>query len=135
LATVFLAAVFFAAGFFATVFFAAGFFAADFFVALFAEVFAADFLAVFFAPDLRPEELEAPELPVLEPIGFDLSSDGISASFKSLRVTTVTLDQGNVVITSEFRLTDSRPSREGTIAVDIFLNDMRRACIGRPPNG
>ncbi|HEX2509423.1 MAG TPA: hypothetical protein VHK66_02790 [Microvirga sp.] len=98
----FLAAVFFAPDFLAAVFFAAGFLAALFFaallfvalfVALFADDFAADFLALLFAPDFLPEEVEELPAPLVlfEPNRLDLSSDGISASFKSLRATTVTL--------------------------------------------
>jgi hypothetical protein len=127
-----LAAVFFAAVFFAAVFFAAGFLA-DFFAAPFDEDFAAVFLVAFFAP-LRAEEVE-PEPPALEPIEFDLSSDIISASFKSLRATTVTLDQGNVVISSEFRLTDSVESSARIFSVDTFNTRRALACAMSASSG
>jgi hypothetical protein len=93
LATVFFAPVFLAAVFFAAGFRAALFFAAPLFVALFADDFAAVFLALLFAPDFLPEEAEELPAPLVlfEPNRLDLSSDGISASFKSLRATTVTL--------------------------------------------
>jgi hypothetical protein len=105
-----LAVDFFAADFFAVVFLAADFFAVVFLAAAFvllAAVFrAAGFFAVvflaalFFAPLLRapdelrelflapPEEvvLDAPVLPILMSLGFDLSSVGMNASFKGLRV-------------------------------------------------
>jgi hypothetical protein len=86
----------------------------------FAPLFLADEVALL-AADLVPflpleelleplfregEEVDEPpeEPPVLDWfMVFDLSSVGIAASFMGLRATTVTLDQGNVVIPSEFR--------------------------------
>jgi hypothetical protein len=70
---------------------------------------------LFFPPDLV---LVAPVSPVNSIVsGFDLSSVGIAASFKGLRVQPSRL-QGNVVIPSEFRLTESVESRTRTISVD-----------------
>jgi hypothetical protein len=105
-----LAVDFLAADFFAVVFLAADFFAVVFLAAAFvllAAVFRAAgffavvfFAALFFAPLLRaPDELrelflalpdevvlDAPALPILMSLGFDLSSVGMNASFKGLRV-------------------------------------------------
>jgi hypothetical protein len=64
--------------------------------------------------------LVAPVSPVNSIVsGFDLSSVGIAASFKGLRVQPSRL-QGNVVIPRRFRLTESVGSRTRTISVDIF---------------
>jgi hypothetical protein len=64
--------------------------------------------------------LVAPVSPVNSFVsGFDLSSVGIAASFKGLRVQPSRL-QGNVVIPSEFRLTESVESRTCTISVDTL---------------
>jgi hypothetical protein len=64
--------------------------------------------------------LVAPVSPVNSIVsGFDLSSVGIAASFKGLRVQPSRL-QGNVVIPSEFRLTESVESRTRTISVDTL---------------
>ncbi|MBM6593079.1 hypothetical protein [Microvirga pudoricolor] len=105
---------------------------------------AADFLALVVEPLLRadvvfdaaafpPVELRRAPLfldrdvgriastaPVISWVsGFDLSSVGIAASFKGLRVQPSRL-QGNVVIPRGFRLTESVESRTGTIPVDTF---------------
>jgi hypothetical protein len=143
-----LAEVFFAAVFRAVVFLAAVFFAVDFTADL-AEVLAAVFLAAVFLAAvfvpaffvlLRAEEVLAFLALVLEPFlaplfflvlvapvspvnnavsGLDLTSIGIAASFKGLRVQPSRL-QGNVVIPSGFRLTESVESRTGTFSVDTF---------------
>ncbi len=64
--------------------------------------------------------LVAPVSPVNSCVsGFDLSSVGIAASFKGLRVQPSRL-QGNVVIPSEFRLTESVESRNRTFSVDTL---------------
>jgi hypothetical protein len=64
--------------------------------------------------------LVAPVSPVNSIVsGFDLSSVGIAASFKGLRVQPSRL-QGNVVIPRGFRITESVGSRTRTISVDIF---------------
>jgi hypothetical protein len=86
---------------------------------------------LFLAPDLELLEeprrvllfldlvLVAPVSPVNSIVsGFDLSSVGIAASFKGLRVQPSRL-QGNVVIPRRFRLTESVGSRTRTISVDI----------------
>jgi len=143
----FLAADFFVAVFFVAVFlapdFTPDFLAADRAVDL-AAVLAPDFLAavflavaflavvffavVFFAP-VEPRRallflavdflvLVAPVSPVNSIVsGFDFSSIGIAASFKGLRVQPSRL-QGNVVIPSGFRLTESVESSSRTISVD-----------------
>jgi hypothetical protein len=85
---------------------------------------------LFLAPDLELEPrrallffdlvLVAPVSPVNSIVsGFDLSSVGIAASFKGLRVQPSRL-QGNVVIPRRFRLSDSVESRTRTISVDTF---------------
>jgi hypothetical protein len=90
---------------------------ADFFAPLFLAdeaLLLAEDLVPFRALDEEPleplfregEEVdEPPEEPLVLDwlVVFDLSSVGIAASFMGLRATTVTLDQGNVVIPSEFR--------------------------------
>jgi hypothetical protein len=110
-AVVFLAAVFFAEDFtadLAEVFFAAVFFAAVFVPAFFALLRAEEVLA-FLALDLEPLlaplflVLVAPVSPVNNAVsGLDLTSIGIAASFKGLRVQPSRL-QGNVVIPTRFR--------------------------------
>jgi hypothetical protein len=108
----------------------------------------ADFAAVFFAPDFLAPDLPedfAPDLPLDElrellffvdllvlvapvsPVnncvscvsGLDLSSVGIAASFKGLRVQPSRL-QGNVVIPSEFRYSESVDSRTRIFSVDTL---------------
>lgn len=136
LAVVFLAAVFFAVvflaedfaedftAFFAVVFLAAVFFAAAvvpaFFVLLRAEEVPA-FLALvrelFLAPLFLV--LVAPVSPVNNAVSGFLLSVGIAASFKGLRVQPSRL-QGNVVIPSGFRLTESVESRTCTFSVDTL---------------
>jgi hypothetical protein len=70
--------------------------------------------------------LVAPVSPVNSCVsGFDLSSVGIAASFKGLRVQPSRL-QGNVVIPRGFRLTESVESRTRTFSVDTFA--CRHAC-------
>jgi len=112
---------------FAAVFFAGVFFAEDFAPLLRADVV---FDAAAFPPvELRRAPLflverdvglNASTAPVISWVsGFDLSSVGIAASFKGLRVQPSRL-QGNVVIPSEFLLTESVESRTGTIPVDTF---------------
>lgn len=105
---------------------AALFFAPDF-AALFVPAFLAppralpDFAVLFFAPvdALLREDVPLRARPLREPLPappaadppvlfsscmvFDLSSVAIIASFKDPRVSTVTLDQGNVIIWSRFR--------------------------------
>lgn len=116
-----LAAVFLAAGFLAVVFFAAVFVPA-FFVLLRAEEVLA-FLALVLEPFLAPLfflVLVAPVSPVNNAVsGLDLTSIGIAASFKGLRAQPSRLE-GNVVIPSGFRLTESVESRTGTFSVDTF---------------
>jgi hypothetical protein len=64
--------------------------------------------------------LVAPVSPVNNCVsGFDLSSVGIAASFKGLRVQPSRL-QGNVVIPSGFRLTESVESRTRIFSVDTL---------------
>ena len=136
---VFLAAVFFAVVFLATAFLAVAFFAPDLaedFVADREADFAAVFLAaVFFVPaflavlvELRRAllflavflVLVAPVSPVNNIVsGFDLVSIGIAASFKGLRVQPSRL-QGNVVIPTGFRLSESVDSRTLTFSVDML---------------
>ena len=140
-AEVFLAAVFLAAVFFAVVFLAEDF--AEDFTADLAEVFlAAVFLAAVLVPAffvlLRAEEvlaffalvlepflaplflvLVAPVSPVNNAVSGFLLSVGIAASFKGLRVQPSRL-QGNVVIPSGFRLTESVESRIRTFSVDTL---------------
>ena len=143
-AEVFLAAVFFAVVF-AVVFLATAFLAVVFFAPDLAEDFVADrevdfaavFLAaVFFVPaflavlvELRRAllflavflVLVAPVSPVNSIVsGFDLVSVGIAASFKGLRVQPSRL-QGNVVIPTGFRLSESVDSRTCTFSVDMLL--------------
>jgi hypothetical protein len=142
-AEVFLAAVFFAVVF-AVVFLATAFLAVVFFAPDLAEDFVADrevdfaavFLAaVFFVPaflavlvELRRAllflavflVLVAPVSPVNSIVsGFDLVSVGIAASFKGLRVQPSRL-QGNVVIPTGFRLSESVDSRTLTFSVDML---------------
>ena len=147
LAVVFLAAdladervaVFLAAVFLATAFLAVAFFAPDLaedFVADREADFAAVFLAaVFFVPAflavlVEPRRallflavflvLVAPVSPVNSIVsGFDLVSVGIAASFKGLRVQPSRL-QGNVVIPTGFRLSESVDSRTLTFSVDML---------------
>jgi hypothetical protein len=136
---VFLAAVFFAVVFLATAFLAVAFFAPDLaedFVADREADFAAVFLAaVFFVPAflavlVEPRRallflavflvLVAPVSPVNSIVsGFDLVSVGIAASFKGLRVQPSRL-QGNVVIPTGFRLSESVDSRTLTFSVDML---------------
>jgi hypothetical protein len=139
-AAVFLAAVFLAVVFLATAFLAVVFFAPDLaedFVADREVDFAAVFLAaVFFVPaflavlvELRRAllflavflVLVAPVSPVNSIVsGFDLVSVGIAASFKGLRVQPSRL-QGNVVIPTGFRLSESVDSRTLTFSVDMLF--------------
>jgi len=64
--------------------------------------------------------LVAPESPVNSIVsGFDFSSVGIAASFKGLRVQPSRFE-GNVVIPSGFRLTESVESKTSTFSVDTF---------------
>ncbi len=115
LADVFLAAVFLAA-----VFLAAVFVPADF-VLLRAEDVLAFFAAVL-EPLLAPLVflvLVAPVSPVNNAVSGFLLSVGIAASFKGLRVQPSRL-QGNVVIPSGFRLTESVESRIRTFSVDTL---------------
>jgi hypothetical protein len=107
------------------------------FAALLRAVVAPDFLAPDLAEDFEPFAppvelprellffavflvLVAPVSPVNNCVsGFDLSSVGIAASFKGLRVQPSRL-QGNVVIPMRFRFSESVESRTGTFSVDIF---------------
>ncbi|WP_202882910.1 hypothetical protein [Microvirga tunisiensis] len=135
---VFLAAVFFAVVFLATAFLAVAFFAPDLaedFVADREADFAAVFLAAVFVPAflavlVEPRRallflavflvLVAPVSPVNSIVsGFDLVSVGIAASFKGLRVQPSRL-QGNVVIPTGFRLSESVDSRTLTFSVDML---------------
>ncbi len=150
-AEVFLAAVFFAVVF-AVVFLATAFLAVVFFAPDLAEDFVADrevdfaavFLAaVFFVPaflavlvELRRAllflavflVLVAPVSPVNSIVsGFDLVSVGIAASFKGLRVQPSRL-QGNVVIPTGFRLSESVDSRTLTFSVDMLLGTSLFTC-------
>ncbi|WP_205769485.1 hypothetical protein [Microvirga sp. KLBC 81] len=136
-----LAEVFLAVVFFAVVFLAEDFaedFAADLAVVFLAAVFlAAVFVPAFFVL-LRAEEvlaflalvlepllaplflvLVAPVSPVNNAVSGFLLSVGIAASFKGLRVQPSRL-QGNVVIPSGFRLTESVESRTRTFSVDTL---------------
>ena len=113
LAVVFLAAVFLAAVFFAAVFVPA-------FVLLRAEEVLAFFaldLELFLAPLFLVRV--APVSPVNSAVSGFLVSVGIAASFKGLRVQPSRL-QGNVVIPSGFRLTESVESRTRTFSVDTL---------------
>jgi hypothetical protein len=98
------------------------------------------FLAPLLAPDFEPLEelrrappfldlvLVAPVSPVNSIVsGFDLSSVGIAASFKGLRVQPSRL-QGNVVIPRGFRLTESVGSRTRMISVDTFCGRRAWTC-------
>jgi hypothetical protein len=117
--TAFLAVVFLAAVFLAAVFLAAVFVPA-FFVLLRAEevlAFLALVLELFLAPLLLV--LVAPVSPVNNAVSGFLLSVGIAASFKGLRVQPSRL-QGNVVIPSGFRLTESVESRTCTFSVDTL---------------
>jgi hypothetical protein len=116
----------------------------------------ADFAAVFFAPDFLAPDLPedfAPDLPLDElrellffadrlvlvapvsPVnncvscvsGLDLSSVGIAASFKGLRVQPSRL-QGNVVIPSEFRYSESVDSRTHIFSVDTLRGWSASTC-------
>jgi hypothetical protein len=81
---------------------------------------------LLFAPDLV---LVAPVSPVNSIVsGLDLSSVGIAASFKGLRVQPSRL-QGNVVIPRGFRLTESVESRTRTISVDTLRVRAVRTCV------
>ncbi|MXQ11494.1 hypothetical protein GR328_08480 [Microvirga makkahensis] len=146
LAVVFLAAVFFAVVFLAAVLVPEDFaedlvedFAADLAVVFLAAVFLAavlvpaDFVLLraedvlaFFAVVLEPLlaplvflVLVAPVSPVNNAVSGFLLSVGIAASFKGLRVQPSRL-QGNVVIPSGFRLTESVESRIRTFSVDTL---------------
>jgi hypothetical protein len=124
LAVVFLAVVFLAADLaedfvadreadFAAVFLAAVFFVPAFLAVLVEPRRALLFLAVFLV-------LVAPVSPVNSIVsGFDLVSVGIAASFKGLRVQPSRL-QGNVVIPTGFRLSESVDSRTLTFSVDML---------------
>ncbi|MCB5174137.1 DEAD/DEAH box helicase [Microvirga lenta] len=80
---------------------------------------------LFFAPDLV---LVAPVSPVNSIVsGFDLSSVGIAASFKGLRVQPSRL-QGNVVIPRGFRLSESVESRTRMFSVDTLCSASVRTC-------
>jgi hypothetical protein len=82
---------------------------------------------LFFAPDFLV--LVAPASPVNSIVsGLDLSSVGIAASFKGLRVQPSRL-QGNVVIPRGFRLTESVESRTRTISVDTSASTPLRTCL------
>ncbi len=147
-----LAAVFLAGAFFAAVLvpaFLAGAFE-DFVADLAADLAATFFVAVFLAPDLAEdlvpfaalEELRrallflavfflvlvAPVSPVNNMVsGLDLSSVGIAASFKGLRVQPSRFE-GNVVIPSGFRLTESVESRIRTFSVDTSRRSPACTC-------
>jgi hypothetical protein len=125
LATAFLAVVFFAPDLaedfvadrevdLAAVFLAAVFFVPAFLAVLVEPRRALLFFAVFLV-------LVAPVSPVNSIVsGFDLVSVGIAASFKGLRVQPSRL-QGNVVIPTGFRLSESVDSRTCTFSVDMLL--------------
>ncbi|RDI59523.1 hypothetical protein DES45_104439 [Microvirga subterranea] len=82
---------------------------------------------LFFAPDFLV--LVAPVSPVNSIVsGLDLSSVGIAASFKGLRVQPSRL-QGNVVIPRGFRLSESVESRTRTISVDTLASRPVRTCL------
>ncbi|MBL0405133.1 hypothetical protein JKG68_14265 [Microvirga aerilata] len=150
-AAVFLAAVF-VPDFFAAVLFEPDFAALerdeepeDFAAVLVPDFAAPDFVAPDFAEDLEPfavlDELlrellffavflvlVAPVSPVNNCVsGFDLMSIGIAASFKSLRVQPSRL-QGNVVIPTRFRISESVDSRARTFSVDILIEGMLFTC-------
>jgi hypothetical protein len=150
-AAVFLAAVF-VADFFAAVLFEPDFAAperdeepVDFAAVLVPDFAAPDFVAPDFAEDLEPfavlDELlrellffavflvlVAPVSPVNNCVsGFDLMSIGIAASFKSLRVQPSRL-QGNVVIPTRFRISESVDSRARTFSVDILIEGTLFTC-------
>ncbi len=150
-AAVFLAAVF-VADFFAAVLFEPDFAAperdeepVDFAAVLVPDFAAPDFVAPDFAEDLEPfavlDELlrellffavflvlVAPVSPVNNCVsGFDLMSIGIAASFKSLRVQPSRL-QGNVVIPTRFRISESVDSRALTFSVDILIEGTLFTC-------
>jgi hypothetical protein len=108
----------------------------------FAAVLVPDFLAPDLAEDFEPfaeldEELlffavflvlVAPVSPVNNCVsGFDLMSIGIKASFKSLRVQPSRL-QGNVVIPTGFRISESVDSRVRTFSVDTLLESVLCTC-------
>jgi hypothetical protein len=115
-----LAEVFLAAVFFAVVFLAAVFVPAFFALLRVEEVLA--FLALVLEPFLAPLfllVLVAPVSPVNNAVSGFLLSVGIAASFKGLRVQPSRL-QGNVVIPSGFRLTESVESRIRTFSVDTL---------------
>jgi hypothetical protein len=154
LAAVFLAAVF-VPDFLAAVLFEPDFEAL--FVALERDEVPVDFAAVlrelevpdFLAPDLAEDEvpfaalvelrrallffvdflvLVAPVSPVNNIVsGFDLSSVGIAASFKGLRVQPSRL-QGNVVIPMRFRLSESLDSRTHAFSVDMLIASALFTC-------
>ncbi|HEU6443023.1 MAG TPA: hypothetical protein VFF38_11715, partial [Microvirga sp.] len=116
-----LADVFFAAVFLAAVFLAAVLVPADFALLRAEDVLA--FFAVVLEPLLAPLVflvLVAPVSPVNNAVSGFLLSVGIAASFKGLRVQPSRL-QGNVVIPSGFRLTESVESRIRTFSVDTLM--------------
>ncbi len=112
----------------------------------FAAVLVPDFLAPDLAEDFEPfavlEEplrellffavflvLVAPVSPVNNCVsGFDLMSIGIAASFKSLRVQPSRL-QGNVVIPTGFRLSESVDSRTRAFSVDMLCERALCTCM------
>jgi hypothetical protein len=130
-----LAVVFLATAFLAVVFFAPDL-AEDFVADREADLAAVFLAAVFFVPAflavlVEPRRallffavflvLVAPVSPVNSIVsGFDLVSVGIAASFKGLRVQPSRL-QGNVVIPTGFRLSESVDSRTCTFSVDMLL--------------
>ncbi len=88
---------------------------------------------LFFAPDFLV--LVAPVSPVNSIVsGLDLSSVGIAASFKGLRVQPSRL-QGNVVIPRGFRLSESVESRTRTISVDTLASRLVRTCLSDSQSG
>jgi hypothetical protein len=108
----------------------------------FAAVLVPDFLAPDLAEDFAELEeplrellffavflvLVAPVSPVNNCVsGFDLMSIGIKASFKSLRVQPSRL-QGNVVIPTGFRISESVDSRVRTFSVDTLLESSLCTC-------
>ena len=116
---------------------------ADFAAVFFAADFLAPDLPEDFAPDLPLDELRellffadllvlvAPVSPVNNWVscvsGLDLSSVGIAASFKGLRVQPSRL-QGNVVIPSEFRYSESVDSRTRIFSVDTLRGWSASTC-------
>ena len=128
LAVVFFAAVFFAVAFLAVAFLAVLFFTAD---------READFAAVFVPAFLAEEDFElffavflvlvAPVSPVNNIVSGFLVSVGIAASFKGLRVQPSRFE-GNVVIPSGFRISESVDSRTLTFSVDISSATPLFAC-------